>query len=77
MCSKNTFKNKVTRKVIAYKSNIYKRDLILNNPQGLIRHKTPTSQPFDDTCSCPISNLLKRKEKKKTKQKKPEKKLVN
>ena len=44
----NSFKNKITYKLFANKSNIYKQDLALNNPQGLIIHKS-TSQPTSIT----------------------------
>ena len=41
---------------------IYKQDLVLNNPQGLICHKTPTNQPMygiyiDDNFSFVLSWL--------------------
>ena len=35
----------VTNKLITYKSCTYKQDLALNNPLGLIYHKTPTTWP--------------------------------
>ena len=40
MGSDNSFKNIVTYKLIAYKLCIYKYELALNNPQGLICHET-------------------------------------
>ena len=48
MCKQNTsnnsFKNDITNKLFAYKSDSYKPDLELNNLLGLICHKTTTSQ---------------------------------
>ena len=56
MSSNNSFKNEITYKVFAYKSpppHIYiyvcvcvcvcELDLVLNNPERLICHKTPTN----------------------------------
>ena len=44
----NSFENKVTYNLFAYKSHAYntyiKQDLALNNLQGLICHKTPTKK---------------------------------
>ena len=39
----NSVNNKVIYKLFAYKS--YGQDLALNNPRGLICHKTPTNGP--------------------------------
>ena len=51
MSSKKPLKNKVTFKVLAYKSYIniyiYEQELSLNNPEGLTCHKTPISQQPD------------------------------
>ena len=46
MSSKNSFKNKITKKVFAYKSYIYikKQDSVLNNLQCSIWHK-PMNEP--------------------------------
>ena len=44
--SSDSFKNDVTDKLFTYKSYIiymYKQDLVLNNPQELICHKTQTT----------------------------------
>ena len=39
-------KDDVTNKLFAYKSYMHEQDLALNNPEGLICHKTkPTNQP--------------------------------
>ena len=42
----SSFKNKVTNKSFDYESKLYKQDLALDNPQGLICHKTPNNQPY-------------------------------
>ena len=43
MSFNNSFKDKFTYKLFTYKSCIYKQDMRLNNPQGLLCHKTPTN----------------------------------
>ena len=44
MCKQMSSKpSKVTDKLIPNKTNIYKKDLALNTPQGLVCHEAPTN----------------------------------
>ena len=49
----NPFKNKV-----AYKVFIYEQDMVLNNPQGLICHKTLTNLNFEFIPKIPDGKYL-------------------
>ena len=41
LSSNKSLKNKLTNKIFPYRSYIWKQDLALNNPQGLIYHESP------------------------------------
>ena len=48
--SSNSFKNKLMYKLFAYEANMYKQDLVLNNPQEIIYYKTPTNHSPYASC---------------------------